>query len=870
MLSNELRTKFLRYFEKKKHTVFPSAPVIPFQDPSILFVNAGMNPFKDVFLGKTPPQSTRATSSQKCIRAGGKHNDLENVGHTSRHLTFFEMLGNFSFGDYFKKEAIAYAWEVATEVFSIEAEKIWISVFEEDEESFELWKKWVPSSRIVQMGAKENFWSMGDTGPCGPCSELLFDRGAKFSSAKDPTEDTKGERFFEFWNLVFMEKQREASGKLLDLPSKNIDTGMGLERLASLKMGVENVFETDILQALVLAIQKETKVSFSPEKASSFYVIADHIRSLSFAISDGAIPSNLDRGYVLRKILRRAVRYGRQLNLKKPFLAALVSPLVQLMGEAYPELQQNKAKIEEILDKEEESFLKTLQKGGNILQTILDSSKKEGVLSGEDAFKLKDTYGLPLEEILLMAHDSDLQVETKQFYHLEKKAKERSQKAHAKKEISLSENLSFTKIPPTLFVGYTEEELSSSLVGILREGKWVSSLEENEEGILFLEKTPFYAEMGGQVGDKGIITKKGSSFIVEDTKAFSKNWIAHVGKVEKGSFSVKESVEASLAISRRHKIQNNHTATHLLHWALQKVLGEHIKQAGSLVEEKRLRFDFSHHKTLSFLEMAKIELLIQEKICENLPVNTYEIPYQKAQKDPSIKQFFGDKYDEEVRVVDIGFSKELCGGTHTSFTGNIGLLKITKESSIAAGTRRIEAVTGVEAQHYIQEKEALFHRLSEKVGAPFAKLEEKVLSLIEEKEALQLEVKKSFQALRQELAKKLQGTAFPHKEFSLICEEVDFPTSELMSLSEEVSKGISPSVVILGAKKESSCLIVVRVSQSLSHLDAKEILQKIAPIIQGGGGGKKTFAQAGGKKGENLKTALSTLKQDLENLSFKK
>ncbi len=870
MLSDSLRKKFLHYFEKKGHRVFPSAPVIPFQDPSLLFINAGMNPFKDIFLGKELPKTKRAASSQKCIRAGGKHNDLENVGHTSRHLTFFEMLGNFSFGDYFKKEAIAYAWEVATEILEIEVEKIWVTVFEKDEESLELWKPFLPFSRIVKMGEKDNFWSMGDIGPCGPCSELLFDRGEKFSSAKNPLEDEKGERFFEFWNLVFMENQKQASGELIELPSKSIDTGVGLERLALLKMGVDNVFETDILQALIQAIVKVTRIPFSSEKKSCFYVIADHIRSLSFAIADGACPSNLDRGYVLRKILRRAVRYGRQLGLKAPFLSDLVTPLVNLMGEAYPEIKQSSNRIEEILYQEEESFLKTLQKGGDILQSILESSKKEGFLSGKDAFKLKDTYGLPLEEIRLMAHDYQLKVDTKEFEHLEKKARELSQKAHWKKREHICQGLSFSEIPPTVFTGYQEKEEFSPIGGILKEGKWVLSLEEGEEGVLFLEKTPFYAEMGGQVGDTGHITKKQAGFLVEDTKAFSKNWIGHVGRVEKGSFCVQDSVKALFDYSRRIKIQNNHTATHLLHWALQKVLGEHIKQAGSLVEEKRFRFDFSHHKTISTLELFKIELLIQEKICENLAVSTYEIPYKQAQKDPHIKQFFGDKYEERVRVVDMFFSKELCGGTHTSFTGTIGTVKVVKESSIAAGTRRIEAVTAVEAQNFIQEREKLLYRIAEQLKTPPSKLELKIFSLIEEKEGLEKQVKKSLQSLQKELAKKLQEKVFSQKGFSLICEEVDFPPSELMALSEEASKGLSPSVIILGSKKDLSCLIVARISQALSCFDARELLQKIAPLIQGGAGGKKTFAQAGGKKGENLSTALSKLKQDLEDPSFKK
>jgi alanyl-tRNA synthetase len=713
MLSQEIRRAFLNYFKSKGHAIVPSSPVIPHDDPTLLFINAGMNQFKDVFLGESKRDYTRAATTQKCIRVGGKHNDLENVGHTSRHLTFFEMIGNFSFGDYFKKEAIEYAWDITNHVFKFDPEKIWVSVFRDDDEAFSLWEKFLPAKRIVRLGEKDNFWAMGDTGPCGPCSELLYDRGDHYGSARSPLEDSSGERYLEFWNLVFMQYSKNAAGNLEPLPKKSIDTGSGLERVVSLKMGVDTVFETDILRSLIAETEKISgKVYHKDGKdAPAFHVIADHIRSLSFAIADGVQPSNTDRGYVLRKILRRAVRYGRMLGLQKPFLAQVFPRLLSVMGEDFPELKTSQERICEILTLEEEAFIRTLARGGQLLGQVIERSQELRKISGEDAFKLKDTYGFPLEEVLLIAKDENLVVDMVRYAELDEEAKEKSRKAHKTSAQNFGENFfaEFAKKhKPCVFEGYQTPALDAVVTAIVVEGAFVDQLNEGEQGIVLLDRTPFYAEMGGQVGDTGAI----GHFRVYDTTSPYPGVIAHLGTQVKGSLRVNEKVSAAIDLKRRQEIQNNHTATHILHWALHKVLGHHIKQAGSLVDEKRLRFDFSHHKAVSPAEIREIERLVNEKIRSDKAVESYELKYEDAQKRSDIKQFFGEKYGDKVRVIDIDFSKELCGGTHAARVGTIGLFKIAKESSIAAGVRRIEAVTGAYAEALVEEQESLIQAVS--------------------------------------------------------------------------------------------------------------------------------------------------------------
>lgn len=876
MLSRSIRKKFLDYFEKNKHYRAPSSPVIPHDDPTLLFINAGMNQFKDTFLGKTQRDYKRACSSQKCIRMGGKHNDLENVGHTSRHLTFFEMLGNFSFGDYFKKEAIDFAWELSCNVFELEPEKIWITVFKDDDEAYELWKKHVPESKIFRFDEKDNFWAMGDTGPCGPCSELYYDRGPKYSPANNPAEDEPmgGERFLEFWNLVFMQYNRDNSGKFNPLKQTGIDTGSGLERVVGLKMGVDSVFETDILRHLISQVEKVSNVKYNSNEeklAPAFHVIADHIRSLAFSIADGAQPSNLDRGYVLRKALRRAHRYGKILDLHQPFLHKVLPALVDSMGEDYPELKASQSRIEEILTLEEEAFIRTLTKGGNLLQGIVDQAQrsKEKVISGGDAFKMKDTYGFPLEEVQLIAKDAKLTVDIKRYQELEKEAKELSKKAHKshnqEAKVGIFQELAQDNIITT-FTGYEQTDTASKVLAIVKDDESTQSLSEGEEAWVVLDKTPLYAEKGGQVGDTGILSTTSSESQVIDTQSPYTGISAHLVKQNKASLSVGDNVTVTVNKKRRHLIEANHTATHLLHWGLCQVLGEHITQAGSYVDDKRIRFDFNHHKAVSIEEIRQVEDLVNARIRENATVSCYELDYQDAQKRQDIKQFFGDKYGKTVRVVDIDFSKELCGGTHTSQIGNIGFFKILKESSIAAGVRRIEALTGSHAEKLVRQKEDVIFKLAEKLKTPSEKVLERIEKSQEELLKLNQELKKlkKFQSdsiLQNALAKKTLCKNIP-----CIIESVEIDPKDLKDFASDLIQKLQSGILVLATSSSDKCQVFSQVSKDLIEqgFSANDIIKAVAPIIKGGGGGKAEHAQAGGSLPSEIPQALVKAKEVIE------
>lgn len=865
MFTEEIRRDFLRFFKQKGHSIISSSSVVPHEDPTLLFTNAGMNQFKDVFLGASFRDYKRAATSQKCIRVGGKHNDLDNVGHTSRHLTFFEMLGNFSFGDYFKKEAIQFAWEVSTEVFQFEPDRIWPTVFQGDEEAYELWKAYVPAQRITRFGEKDNFWAMGDTGPCGPCSELLYDRGEAFGNFQKPSEDLEGERFLEFWNLVFMQFNRGADGKMTPLPSPSIDTGAGIERVVSLRMGVKSVFETDILGALIGKIEEVSAVSYNPEdeaKAPAFRVIADHLRSLTFAIADGAQPSNVDRGYVLRKILRRAVRYGKQIGFEKPFLAKILPTLVDLMGNAYPELTKAKERISEILTGEEEAFFRTLKRGGNLLAQIVDNAKAHrGEISGEDAFKLKDTYGLPYEEIVLLAKDGGFTVDEKQFRILEEAARERSRSVHKTSDQMASESAFepyFKKNGPTHFLGHETVKSISSIKGIVKEGQFSEELKAGEEGLILLDKSPFYAEMGGQVGDRGVLKTSQALFTVIDCQAPFKGLIGHLGKMKEGNLRVGMVVEAAVDEKRREKIANNHTATHLLHLALQKVLGEHIKQAGSVVDAERLRFDFNHHKALTREEIRSIEDWVNSEIRANHTIETYELPYEEIKDRQDIKQFFGEKYGSRVRVVETGSSKELCGGTHASTTGVIGYFRISRESSIAAGVRRIEALSGKEAEDFARLAEDEIYKLSNALKIAPAKFGERVEKLLEENRSLSDSLKKMREKELQTLKNKLLLECEEIRGIKCIAEEVSLNPEEMRKLAEELISEVPMGLVLLGAANEGKAYLFLRLGDQLvkKGMDATGIIRDLAPLIEGSGGGKAQNATAGGKAPEKIPLAL--------------
>lgn len=851
MLIAEIRAKFLHYFKEKGHTVVASSPVVPLEDPTLLFTNAGMNQFKDVFLGQGKRSYTKATSSQKCIRVGGKHNDLDNVGHTTRHMTFFEMIGNFSFGDYFKKEAIDFAWDVTTNVFEFDPKKIYASVFHEDEEAYALWSQILPADRILKLGEKDNYWQMGDTGPCGPCSELLFDRGDAFEG---------DERYLEFWNLVFMQFNQEGPHKKTPLPRPSIDTGAGLERIAMLKKGVNTVFETDILRSLIAEVENLSGVKYAHQPA--FHVISDHLRALAFAISDGAVPSNLDRGYVLRKLLRRAVRYGRLLGFEKPFLSRLLPRLIETMGHEYRELKTAEPLISELLTLEEESFLKTLKRGGNLLHSIIETSKES--ISGHDAFKLKDTYGFPLEEILLIAKDANLSVNLDQYQLLEEEAKEKSRAARKGTEQKVETSL-FTPFESE-FTGYASLEDEGTILALIVEGKLTESMEQGQAGMIVLSRTPFYPEKGGQVGDAGSLSHEGAFFLVEETKTPYPGVIAHLGILERGCLIVGEPVLGSVTKAHRRAIMKNHTATHLLHFALQEVLGPHIKQAGSLVDHDHLRFDFHHHKPVSEEELLLIEALVNEKIQEGALVTTEEISLAEAQKNPSIKQFFGDKYGERVRLVEIGsFSHELCGGTHIESTSSISLFRISKEMSVAKGVRRIEAVTGKEALSFMYEERKRLTHLSHLLSAPPLKLEEAVSHLQSEHK----ECKEKLKTFQKEALKSLKKTLLSEvkvvKDISVLTAKLTLDPTELPSLASDLSDSLPSGIILLTSHFGNKAHLFIRVSEDLIHkgMHAGTFIKALAPLIEGGGGGKKDTAQAGGTNIQGIDHVIASFLSSL-------
>lgn len=872
MLTQTIRRQFLQYFKDHHHAIVPSSPVIPHDDPTLLFINAGMNQFKDVFLGKNHRDYKRAASSQKCIRVGGKHNDLENVGHTSRHLTFFEMLGNFSFGDYFKEQAIQYAWELSTKVFDFDPKDIWPTVFRDDDEAFEIWTQYVPVERITRLDEKDNFWVMGDTGPCGPCSELYFDRGAQYGQGRNPAEDGEGNRFLEFWNLVFMQYNTLPSGERERLPKPSIDTGAGLERIIALKMGVDSVFETDVLRSLIAKIEAISGIPYHihDPRAPAFRVIADHLRCLAFAIADGVQPSNVDRGYVLRKVLRRAVRYGRSLGMERPFLADILPQLISTMGPDYSELIKGQERIAEILTSEEEGFFRTLKRGGNILNQVIEKSQEAGhLISGDDAFKLKDTYGLPIEEILLIAKDTDLQVDEKRYQELEKIAKERSRNTQKNVQQMATENVfaQFAKEHgETKFLGYTTHALADSqIVGLVVHGAFTQKMEEGQEGLVFLAETPFYAEMGGQVGDIGDLKGSHQSFSVQDCISPYKGLIAHKGILQHGTLQVGETVSALIDRNRRQKIANNHTATHLLHWALHRVLGEHVKQAGSVVDSQRLRFDFSHHKALSLEEIREIEDLINDKIRENLPVKCYEMKYDEVQKHEDIKQFFGEKYGSLVRVIDIDYSKELCGGTHTSAVGNIGFFRITKEASIAAGIRRIEAVTGREAEEFSRQTEDVLLKIAQTLKIPSHQVQERIEKMLEENRQSTQELKNVRRNQLNLLVESLLSQTTQAGNFRFIVAETQLSVEELRQCVDLTLERLGSGIVLLGTAMPDKCQLMAKVSEDCVRqgFSAHELIKLAMPIIDGSGGGKPQAAQGGGKAPQNLLEALEKVKEFL-------
>ncbi len=871
MLSSEIRKRFLGYFQKNGHTIVPSCPLVPPGDPTLLFTNAGMVQFKRVFLGEERRSYSRAASCQKCLRAGGKHNDLENVGQTIRHHTFFEMLGNFSFGDYFKEEAIAYAWELLTNELGLPKERLWITVFQDDDEAYNIWHKkmGIPSSRLVRMGAKDNFWAMGDTGPCGPCSEILFDLGEDFGCGRPECQvGCDCDRYLEIWNLVFMQYNRDSEGKLTPLPNPCIDTGMGLERITMVLQGAKSNYETDLFKPVLDALSEMTNIVYTHRHplAVPFRVIADHSRAIAFVIADGILPSNEGRGYVLRRILRRAVRYGRIIGIKRPFLYKLAEVVIDYMGKVYPELEEARPLIKEITYREEERFLETLDFGLGLLNQEIEKLKKTGhkTVSGKTAFKLYDTYGFPIDIITDVAREEGFAVDIAGFQKEMEIQKQRARKAQKSGKQALSGMDLYTewtyKGEKTIFLGYQTLEAQSKIAHIIIDGKECKEVKAGQRAEVITFETPFYGEAGGQVGDQGVITAPTGKAFVLDTKKAS-NLIVHLIEVKEGSIKKGELVQLLVDKSRRQATACNHTATHLLQAALRQVLGKHIKQAGSLVTPERLRFDFTHYAPVDTETLYKVERIVNQAIRDNQPVEIQEMSLLEAIKSGAIA-IFEEKYADIVRVVSIsGWSKELCGGTHVNQTGDIGLFKIISESSVASGVRRIEAVTSEVAIKYIQCQEQILNKIE-------VLLRTKAEETISKIERLLIEIKeyeKQISALKASLAAKeattLLQTTKQIGNVNVLAQEVSgVDAKALREMGDKLKNKLKSGVIVLGTRANGKATVIAMVTKDLTNrIKAGEIIKQIASFIDGGGGGRPDMAQAGGKNPERLPEALKAV-----------
>ena len=868
LTSDEIRNSFLNFFKNKGHEIVKSASLIPETDKTLLFTNAGMVPFKNVFLGLEKRPYKRATSCQKVFRVSGKHNDLENVGYTPRHHTFFEMLGNFSFGDYFKKEAIEYAWEYLTEVLQIPKERLHVSVFKEDEEAYKIWRDiiGIPENRIHKLGEEDNFWSMGNTGPCGPSSEIYFDRGEEFGNPEFASEEDN--RYLEIWNLVFMQYNRDEKGNLTPLPNPNIDTGMGLERIASVLQGVNSNFETDLFLPIINFIEDISNKEYKPDKPQeketvAFRVIADHLRAITFLISDGILPANEGRGYVLRRILRRALRYGKELGIEKPFLFEGVDVVIDVMKNAYPELIGNRGFIKGLVKSEEERFIKTLKRGMELVYQIIEKAKKEGrtQITGEEVFKLYDTYGFPVDLILDIAKDEGFTVDIAGFQKnldIQRERARKNWKGQAKEIKPIYIELK-NKLPSTEFLGYEKFEVEDSrILSVLRNDKEVKELKEGEIGEIVLDKTPFYAEKGGQVGDTGIIEGEGFLAEVLDTQEPVEGLIVHKVKVLFGNLKEGETVFAKIDIERRKDIMRHHTATHLLHSALRDVLGEHVKQAGSLVHPDYLRFDFTHFEALSDEEIKRVEEIVNREIMKNEEVVCQELSYDEAIKSGAIA-IFEEKYGDTVRVITAGISKELCGGTHVSRTGDIGYFKIKSETAISSGTRRIEAVAGRKAVE-IGQKE---HFLLEDIKKALASREDEILDKIEILKEKLKEAEREIKRLKQkDLVNRILDilNIEEYKDYKVAYGKVeDLKPNELRDLVDVAKAKLGKSIVLIASidKEKGKINLVLGVDKSLTdRFKAGNIIKEVATVLGGKGGGKPDMAQGGGTDINKLNDAF--------------
>src|SRR5262245_48679208 len=872
---NEIRSTFLDYFAKNGHTVVPSSPLVPRNDPTLMFTNAGMVQFKNVFTGLEKRPYVRAVTAQKCVRAGGKHNDLDNVGYTARHHTFFEMLGNFSFGDYFKDHAIEYAWNLVTKEFALPKERLLVTVYIDDDAAFNLWKKiaGLPESKIIRIAGSDNFWQMGDTGPCGPCSEIFYDHGPQIAGGPPGSPDAEGDRFIEIWNLVFMQFEQLASGERLDLPRPSIDTGMGLERIAAVLQGTHDNYQIDLFRAIIGQVADFTGVDADGERGVSHRVIADHLRASAFLIADGVLPLNEGRGYVLRRIMRRAMRHAQLLGAREPLMWRLVPALVREMGQAYPELVRAEPLITETLQREEKRFRKTLERGLAILDEETRGLKRGAKLKGETAFTLYDTYGFPLDLTQDALKARGIAVDTDGFNAAMQRQRDRARKTWAGSGDAATEAVWFglrETVGATEFLGYETEAAEGVVAALVKDGKEVKALRKGESGTVVLNQTPFYGESGGQVGDTGVMTADGVRFRVTDTTKKG-DLFAHAGTVEEGPLAVGAALALEVDHGRRGAIRQNHSATHLLHEALRQVLGDHVAQKGSLVAPDRLRFDFSHPKPMSAAEIERVEDIANDFVIQNSPVTTRLMAVDDAIASGA-RALFGEKYGDEVRVVAMGdssnamgWSVELCGGTHVRRTGDIGLISVVGEAGVAAGVRRIEALTGTAARKAANSVAQLANRAAAELKAPLRELPERLGTLLDERRRLERELSEAKKKLAMGGGAKADGADGVRMvgDVKLMARSVSgIDVKDLKSLADEGKKQLGSGIVALVATSEDGkASIVVGVTPDLTtRFSAVDLVRKASAVLGGkGGGGKPDMAQAGGPDGSKADAALAAL-----------
>jgi len=857
MKSSEIRQAFFDYFIQKDHHLVESSSLIPGNDPTLLFTNAGMVQFKETFLGVEKRAYSRAVSSQRCVRAGGKHNDLENVGYTARHHTFFEMLGNFSFGDYFKRDAIFYAWEFLTKVLKLPTEKLWVTVFLDDDEAADIWLKEIGVSpdRFSRCGEADNFWSMGDTGPCGPCTEIFYDHGADIPGGPPGSPDADGDRYIEIWNLVFMQYNRDKAGTLHPLPKPSVDTGMGLERIAAVVQGVHNNYQIDSFQHIIRAI-----LALAPDQKidpahPSLKVIADHIRACSFLIADGVIPGNEGRGYVLRRIIRRAVRHGNKLGLTSPFFNRLVAPLAEIMGDAYPELIGRRAAIERMLEQEENQFARTLEQGLKLLQEQMKSMQGKQI-AGDVAFKLYDTYGFPLDLTQDIAREHELTVDLDGFEQSMRQQRELSQSAS---QFSIDYTTTSSLTESSVFEGYHADEIASQIVALLADGKKVTSLSAGMKGAVVLANTPFYAESGGQVGDTGQLQGKNTLFQVEDTQRVGQA-IVHHGKVLKGELTLDQSVNALIDAARRSAIRINHTATHLLHAALKQILGSHVQQKGSLVGADRARFDFSHHEAMTREQLQAIEALVNERIRLNDPVVTDIKSMEDARKSGAVA-LFGEKYGDEVRVLSLGdFSMELCGGTHAARTGDIGLFKIVAEYGIASGVRRIELCTGAAAIDWLNGQLTLLDDVAKQLKSNPDMISEKLSQILLESKAQEKELARIQAKMAAKSGNDLLADAERIGDMNVLIKRLDGVDNQALRLTlDQLKSSMESAVIVLYTVDQQKMNVLAGVSKNI--LGQAPSAATLVKILCGKGGGRDDMAQGGGVVPDDLDARIAEIRR---------